>query len=188
MTAHTHFYTLITALVSFKDRIKGESPLIDYLKSLEYDSQDWEKELPDNKELSEILGMPRLKINAELKQLYKQVLDKTWNNPIEIKDYHHTVSISVPIEERKRGRYAEDELTTQVHLKLPYTPHVGEKIDLTFIDSQTRYRRGYINEVVHAIHGDIQEIILYVHPTKNYVHKWDQMRRQNEWREKYHIR
>ena len=46
MRGHTNYRRLIETLVLFKDKIRSNSPLAEYLKGVEYSTLDYDAELP----------------------------------------------------------------------------------------------------------------------------------------------
>ncbi|WP_370089400.1 hypothetical protein [Ekhidna sp.] len=189
MGAHRNYNWIIETLVLFKGYLTGDSPLVSKLISIEYSSTDEMENLPTNQDLSDELGIPRVKLNKELRELYDQFMNRTWEKPPEITNVFHTIMISIPWDERKkpdkkRMMFEPDEWATYFRLKLTHAPRIGEHIDLAFIEGNENYKRGYVYDVRHSIYGDYHEINVYVHPFNNYYHQWDKMKKDFEWKQR----
>jgi hypothetical protein len=69
-------------------------------------------------------------------------------------------------------------------LKLPFTPRIGDEIDLDFLDHKY-FKRGYVHSVEHRIDGVKQEIYIEVHPLHNEYYRWREFEEEYERREKW---
>ncbi|WP_089357860.1 hypothetical protein [Ekhidna lutea] len=180
---------MIETLVIFKRYLSGDSPLESKLRKLEFSSMNEEDNLPTNQELSKELEIPRVKLNKELRVLYEKFIEGTWDSPPEIKEVFHTIVISIPYDERKQKHgknwyYEPDERSTHFRLKLTHTPRIGEQLDLSFIERNEKFKRGYVYDISHCIYGDVHDIQVHVHPFKNYYHQWEKMKDEHEWWER----
>ncbi|MFT7035370.1 MAG: hypothetical protein ACJA2S_003893, partial [Cyclobacteriaceae bacterium] len=173
MSTNRKYHRLIYTLIRFKDHwqyvedSKFQS-LKQTLSQFEIDPLDegWEK-IPSNQKLSEMMGIPRLKVNTLIRQMHKRIIDSFYDYPPGIDRTIHNICIGIPYDERikygKRISFEEDEKSTSVNLSLAVTPQVGEMVELGFTDD-TKWTRGYVYEVVHLLEGQDQVITVFAHP------------------------
>lgn len=171
MGSHRNYHWMIETLVLFKNNLRGDDPIVSMLKKLECASKDEMRNLPTNQDLSDELGIPRVKVNKLLRDLYEQFINDAWEHPPEISDVFHSIIISIPWEERRKPdskivAFEPDTWATYFRLKLSHTPRIGEHIDLTFIEENEKYKSGYVYDVRHVLYGDCHEIRIYAHPFK----------------------
>jgi hypothetical protein len=182
---HLNYNHIIQTLVIFKNELTKDTPLVHYLRRLEYHAFQEEDNLPTNQDLADLFKTTRTKINKQLKDLYDNLIDSSWYRPIEINRLCHTIFIWIPPEEREyRGKrnsieWREDDREVVVRMNLPVTPRLGDRIHLPFVEAN-KHQWGYVYEVDHMIHGDIQDISIYVHPFRSFYHQWMKMKEEHE--------
>lgn len=188
MGAQKNYFGLIYAILIFKSywpsvRSEKSEPLIDALSKIDFDEndKDWDT-VPSNKVLAESCGLSRTKVNQLIRKMYADILFQFNDNPPLITKYEHYISIGIPWDDRrykKRKTESDYDEDTWVNIKLPFTPRIGDNINLEFID-RTKYTRGCVYNVEHTITGNSQNIYIQVHPFDNEYSRWQKLKEHHD--------
>jgi len=181
-----NYKSIINIMIQFKEEMKYVtkkrfSSLINLIQSYNVpDGNEYYENVPDNKELAEKLNTTYLRVNVLLKDLYKELMGEIKFRYIEIKECEHIVYISIPIhEQRKELKRKEhdfyNKFSSYIRVKLPVIPRVGEEIYFDFLGNDGRYKQGIVHSINHRFVGKKQQIIIDVHPYKNYYHQWKRL-------------
>jgi len=73
-----------------------------------------------------------------------------------------------------------DEKVIYLHVNLPVTPKVGDRIDISTFVPADSFKWGYVYEVDHDIGCFTQEIHIWVQPRHNYYYHWIKMKEDYE--------
>jgi hypothetical protein len=181
MGSHTHYYHLIYHLLLFREelsRIKETrfQELIRVLRTYQIDLKAEEPKIPTNKEIAALMNYKEPKSNQLLKDLHKEVLVSFQNEPLEVPEVVHVLHFSIGYDElmnsTKVRRENERMYSLWIEAKLPITPRIGEEISLSFIDGLEKHNHGFVHNVSHKITGKKQEILIEIHPYKNFYSRW----------------
>jgi|WetSurMetagenome_2_1015567.scaffolds.fasta_scaffold636492_1 hypothetical protein len=189
-----NYYRIIMNLISFKEELKlveGKKfkPLIFELEKYQIPEDDFDDNIPSNKEIANNLGLPSQKVNILLRELYTQLLRLFSDQPLEVNECRQIIHIHFPNDEMvnrgKRKKYVYNpQLDKFIKVKLAVIPRLGEKISLNFIESEFGVHRGYVHEIEHRIIGKVQQIYISVHPTRNFYYQWNKMKEEHDYYER----
>lgn len=190
MGAHTNYYLLVEFLLSVKQEFfRIELPkfqdLITELKKFPYDPDLENNEIPDCDELAKKLGFKKAKVQKLLKELRSKILEDFYWNPLQIKRVEQTIFISIPYDEVKQAKapdykdYAREN-SLSISVKMPFTPRIGERINLSSFNKDVDFNNGYVYKIDHEITPNVQRVFIWVHPFKDYYHHWMKMKKNFE--------
>jgi predicted RND superfamily exporter protein len=186
-----NYFTIIHNLITLKNELyRVENPkfteLINELKLNEVSKgEDVEDLTPNVDLLAQNLGYKKPKLTKLIKELnYELIRSFALDPPLQIKKVIHHIFIQKSDEELwqmpRTKREQMHKLGTWLTMDLPRTPRIGETIFIKFIEDLEKYVHGIVHDVQHNISGDCQEIIIEVHPFKNYYHKWVSLKEEYE--------
>jgi len=190
-----NYALVVSTLFQFRDRLpelstKKNKNIIKYFQETAFDPNDEETPTPELKEIAQVAGLSRPKVNEIVRDLYAKLLDSFNNKPIAIKQSTITVHISFTWEEIQQFRKNDVgkeflEQQVSVNFNLPIVPRIGESIRLDFLDSNFKYAFGEVYHISHELSSDTQTTILWVHPTKNYYDHWVKLKEKHEAHERW---
>lgn len=153
-----NYYKVISTLFEFKDRLKEfatskNQTVIDYFVNTLIDVREEDAKIPELKNISEIVNLPRSKVNEIVKDPYEKLLNSFTFQPIKIKEAIVSVFISIPWDEADRREIDQghkdylNKVAVFIDVTLPYLPRIGEEISFEFLDRNAKFYRGYVHEV-----------------------------------------
>jgi aromatic ring-cleaving dioxygenase len=162
--------------------------VITELSKYEFYANSDNDHLPDHIQLAGILGYNQAKMNKILKELFNQIIENLYENPIMINNVIHHLHIHpyFESEDQKNKEWVKDQWykAITVSIILPVTSRIGDYIKLPFLQmhpgfsTEDKYDSGYVHEVRHYIYGTTQNISVYIYPFKNFYYKWDEMKKE----------
>lgn len=196
MGSHANYYSIIEHLIILKGefhRITKESyqSLIKELSTYEVYPNSDNDHLPDHKQLAVMLHYKQGKMNTILKDLLKDLVSEFHYPPLKIANHIHKFLIHLPWDEEHsipNKKFVEESRKQSFYMEmiLPVTPHLGEEIEIPFVNETGKFYRGYVHEITHKITGNSQEIFMVVHPWDDFYHRWVKMKeefeRKKSWR------
>lgn len=189
MGSHTNYYTLIHHLILHKEefgRLKKTKyqDILQELSRYTLEPNSDNEDVPDHMMFAKALGFKQNRINSLLKEIYLDLIENIYFEPLVIKRYYHTIHIALdpdefygsPMENIKKAT----EQATTITMVLPITPQLGDEIEIPIVSETGNYSRGYVHRIHHRIMGHIQEIFLWVHPWNDNYYKWAKMKDEYE--------
>jgi hypothetical protein len=189
-----NYHLVVHTLFEFKDRLeKFSTPknlkVLEYFQKTAYNFEDEDAHTPQLKEITQLVDLPRTKVNEIIKDFYNRLIESFSYEPIEIKRSVVTIHIAFTWEEQKELEKTEagKEFLKQqlsIDVNLPIIPRVGEDIRLDFLDFNSRFAHGCVYRISHEFTGRVQRTTLWVHPTKNHYNHWMKLKSDYERWEK----
>jgi hypothetical protein len=194
MGGHRNYSAIINRLILLKSelpRVKNIKfkDVINELCKYEILEDSDNEEIPDHKKMAVILNYSQNKMNSLLKDLINEFINELSNPPLKITKYVHQIHIHLPYDEWiEKNKELRDRLmheSTWIEMELPFTPGIGDHIEIPIISHTDKNYSGYVHSIRHVLTGTTQEIYLEVHPFHDYYYKWTKMKEDYEHTERW---
>lgn len=195
MGSQAKYHSIIKHLIVLKGEFHRITkvryhPLINELSTYEVYPNSDNDHLPDHKDLASKLKYSQSRMNSILRDLLKELVLEFHYPPLKIENHVHQFLIHLPWDEEHsipNKKFVEESRQQFFYMEmvLPFTPRLGEEIEIPFVQETGKFYKGYVNEIKHKITGNTQEIMIYVHPWNDYYYQWAKMKDEYERRQRW---
>jgi hypothetical protein len=194
MGSHTNYHIVIHQLILHKEefsRLKKPKyqDILQELSRFTIEPDSDNDKVPDHKLLAEKFRYKQSRMNSLLKEIYDDLIEDINIQPIVVKNYVYTIHIALDPDEFN-GTVMENiekacEQATTICMTLPIPIQIGDEIEIPIVSETGNFSRGYVQRIQHRISGYTQDILLWVHPFRDYYYKWMDMKEDYERRQSW---